>query len=148
MSWRRIEIATETFSLETPRAETKDRPRFGKGKVYKTPRTEAAEDQIKWAARSVFGMRYADFDGGVEICVYSYHCLPEKKPAYCIGRADYRKPDIDNTLKLVMDALNGIAYKDDSHVTKATAIKMPCVPHKDGNWLEVELKYYVEERVE
>lgn len=34
------------------------------------------------------------------------------------------KPDIDNTLKLVMDALNGIAYKDDTQVVNCIVSKM------------------------
>ena len=32
----------------------------------------------------------------------------------CISR---KKPDIDNCMKSVMDALNGLAYTDDSQVT-------------------------------
>ena len=35
-----------------------------------------------------------------------------------------RKPDIDNVLKVVLDALNGVAYKDDSRVVAVTARKI------------------------
>ena len=34
-----------------------------------------------------------------------------------------KKPDIDNCLKAVMDALNGIAYNDDKQVTKNYVVK-------------------------
>jgi Holliday junction resolvase RusA-like endonuclease len=34
-----------------------------------------------------------------------------------------KKPDIDNIIKAVLDALNGAAYKDDSAVVKVTAEK-------------------------
>ena len=34
------------------------------------------------------------------------------------------KPDLDNTEKLVMDALNGIAYKDDAQVVSKDTFKV------------------------
>lgn len=34
-----------------------------------------------------------------------------------------RKPDVDNVLKAVLDALNGVAYKDDSRVVHVAASK-------------------------
>ena len=34
-----------------------------------------------------------------------------------------RKPDIDNIVKVVADALNGVAYKDDSGIADLHAIK-------------------------
>jgi Holliday junction resolvase RusA-like endonuclease len=35
-----------------------------------------------------------------------------------------RKPDIDNVLKIVLDALNGVAYKDDSRVVSVSGRKI------------------------
>ena len=41
-----------------------------------------------------------------------------------IGRQpDIRKPDIDNLCKAVLDALTGVAWKDDSWVVELTATK-------------------------
>ena len=34
-----------------------------------------------------------------------------------------KKPDIDNILKVVLDALNGLAYRDDSQVISCTVLK-------------------------
>ena len=34
-----------------------------------------------------------------------------------------RKPDVDNIEKAVLDALNGIAYKDDSRVFRTGCVK-------------------------
>ena len=34
------------------------------------------------------------------------------------------KPDCDNIAKAVLDALNGLAYKDDSQVTELTVRKL------------------------
>ena len=35
-----------------------------------------------------------------------------------------KKPDIDNIMKVVLDALNGVAYFDDKQVCKVNFIKM------------------------
>ena len=34
-----------------------------------------------------------------------------------------KKPDLDNVAKIVCDALNGVAYKDDAQVVKLTVHK-------------------------
>ena len=34
-----------------------------------------------------------------------------------------KKPDIDNITKVVLDALNKFAYKDDTQITEITAVK-------------------------
>lgn len=34
-----------------------------------------------------------------------------------------KKPDIDNVIKIILDALNGIAYKDDCQVVEVIAVK-------------------------
>lgn len=35
-----------------------------------------------------------------------------------------KRPDIDNIIKIIEDALNGVAYHDDSQITKVTAMKI------------------------
>lgn len=44
------------------------------------------------------------------------------------GRSPWptKKPDADNVLKLIMDALSGCAYKDDAHVVHAWVVKRWC----------------------
>jgi len=46
------------------------------------------------------------------------------------------KPDLDNIAKIILDSLNGIAYKDDSQVVSLTVIKHysdnPCVVVRMG----------------
>ena len=37
--------------------------------------------------------------------------------------AHVKKPDIDNLVKAVLDALNGIAYEDDAQIVSITAVK-------------------------
>ena len=35
-----------------------------------------------------------------------------------------KQPDIDNIMKIVLDALNGVAYHDDSQICKVNFMKM------------------------
>ena len=46
-----------------------------------------------------------------------------------------KKPDIDNIIKAVLDALNGIAYKDDTQVVQVMAQKK----YADKAFVEVEI---------
>jgi Holliday junction resolvase RusA-like endonuclease len=48
------------------------------------------------------------------------------------------RPDIDNACKLVLDALNGVAYIDDGQVYRLTVEKWYVGPEdKVGTWIEV-----------
>lgn len=52
------------------------------------------------------------------------------------------KSDIDNCLKIVMDALNGIAYKDDAQISEAVVAKVysttPCMSVVLQEWDDEE----------
>ena len=41
-----------------------------------------------------------------------------------------KKPDIDNIVKIVLDALNKIAFKDDNQITKLDVEKIYCTEEK------------------
>ena len=62
---------------------------------------------------------------------------PKKKQALCRDRfiAPSKKPDIDNILKAIFDALNGSAFEDDSQITKVTAEKV----YAEEPFVEVEI---------
>lgn len=47
-----------------------------------------------------------------------------------------RKPDVDNIEKAVLDALNGIAYKDDARVHRTSGAKFYGAPPR----LEITIK--------
>lgn len=51
---------------------------------------------------------------------------PEKKRNEVIEKMEYPtcRPDLDNLVKAVTDALNGIAYKDDSQIVALTCRKV------------------------
>lgn len=102
----------------------KGRPRVY-GKYAKTPeKTANAENWI----RVEFRQTYPDFkpiEGPVRLNASFY-------------MAKRGKPDTDNLLKLVLDSLNGVAYRDDAQVVEIHTKKiMPCeyMPaKKPGKW--------------
>ena len=50
-----------------------------------------------------------------------------------------KKPDIDNIVKVVADALNGVAYRDDTQIVKIIAEKH----YSDIEGLEIRLEEYI-----
>lgn len=105
----------------------KARPRFTKqGHAYTPENTRDYEELVRQAYdRAAEGLY---FGGPVRLDILCRHRTPkasrQKTADMQMGliRPQVR-PDIDNVAKIIMDALNGAAYKDDSqvcelHVTK------------------------------
>lgn len=76
-------------------------------------------------------------EGPLEMKVVAYFPIPQsksKKVKEAMLKGKIRptcRPDVDNLFKIVADALNGLAYRDDSQIVRATVEKMystePCV---------------------
>ena len=81
----------------------KARPRVVKGRAYTPRRTVDAEEAIGWAFREAMP-GHEPLTGWVGMRCMFYTVT--QKP----------RADIDNFLKLVSDALNGLAYVDDRQV--------------------------------
>lgn len=121
----------------------KGRPRFTRdGHAYTDNETRAYEDKIIAYYRKQLGaFRWPD---SAVICLDVTAVYPIPKSATKAAVAGMqagrilpsRKPDIDNVLKVVLDALNGVAYKDDSRVVCVSARKMYGVEPK----LVIEMK--------
>ena len=104
----------------------KGRPRFTKnGHVYTPESTRIYEEEIKLRYKEKF--KNEMFDGNIAVEVFI-----NKKPASYLGIRKYNKllgkycnikPDTDNVVKAVLDALNGVAYADDKNVVKIYAVK-------------------------
>lgn len=108
----------------------KGRPRFARsGHVYTDDKTSDYERQIR--NRYYAAHRYVTFSDDIFVSVEVVAYLPIPKRATKAQRAGMeagdilpsRKPDADNILKIVLDALNGVAYKDDARVHKASCEK-------------------------
>lgn len=110
----------------------KGRPRFARSGnriiTYTPPDTVAYENLI--AAKAKEAMRgQRPMEGGVYLTVAVDYPVPkswsEKKKIQALigGIVPTVKPDVDNILKVVSDALNGVAWKDDAQVIWATVKK-------------------------
>jgi Holliday junction resolvase RusA-like endonuclease len=115
------------FEIDT-KPVGKGRPRFTRnGAVYTPEATAAAEKVVRWNARiAMQGKQPTDNP----VCVaLEFHFAPtrsisEKKRAALIGQAMTKKPDIDNLVKLVFDAMNRIVWMDDKQVSSLTTKKV------------------------
>lgn len=92
----------------------KGRPRFARktGHCYTPAKTENYEDKVKM----MFRLRRNDFvdmfDRPLKITLNFFI----KKPVSC--KRDYPsvRPDIDNYAKAILDAMNGVVFKDDGQI--------------------------------
>jgi len=114
-----------TFYFVIPgEPQGKGRPRFVRktGMSYTPDKTVAYEELVRQrfllCAR---GDRFAD-DAEISAHIFAHYAVPKsaskKKKAAMLADEirPMKKPDTDNIAKIVLDALNGIAYKDDSQV--------------------------------
>ena len=104
-----------TFSV--PIVKGKERHRNGKGHSYTPQSTREAEDAIRheWC-RVAYGAQ-AMPHVPVTVEIVTERRLPKSKAKGVESEPDTVRPDADNIAKLVLDALNGIAWADDSQVT-------------------------------
>lgn len=98
--------------------------RDGKIHHYNEPLADAHKTAIRWAYRAATTLR-EPLSGPVAVEVVSQRQLPKSKPKRVESEPDCFKPDADNVMKLVLDALNTFAWNDDSQVVDAHARKLP-----------------------
>ena len=103
--------------LGTPVA--KGRPRLGKFRTYTPHKTKNYEELIKLS----FINKYSKFDpfmGELRVNIDAIFEVPksysQKKKVKLLNTGYTHRPDVDNLTKAVLDALNGLAYKDDAQV--------------------------------
>ena len=108
----------------------KGRPRVTKNGTYTDSETKAYEDKIVVYYRKAFGGFRWPEGAYIRVKVIAHYPIPKKATKNALaamqagGIFPTRKPDIDNVLKIVLDALNGVAYKDDSRVVCVEAQKV------------------------
>lgn len=108
----------------------KGRHRFSKsGHTYTDSETRAYENKIIAYYRKAHGAFHFPESAFVSVNIVAF--LPIPKNATKAQRAGMetgailpsQKPDVDNIEKAVLDALNGIAYKDDARVCRTSCAK-------------------------
>lgn len=108
----------------------KGRPRFSKtGHAYTDSETRAYENKIIAYYRKSCGAFRLPDEAFLAVSITAYLPIPKsasKSKASAMDSGDIlpsRKPDVDNIEKAVLDALNGVAYKDDSRVCRTSCAK-------------------------
>jgi len=106
----------------------KARPRVTRSGITYTPTKSVNYETL---IRELFIIKYPDFrpiEGSVRLNLSAYMRIPKtsKKKTEAMERGEIRptkKPDLSNILKSVEDALNDLAYLDDSQIVSATVEK-------------------------
>lgn len=115
----------------------KERPRFNRntGRTYTPSKTKGYEKLVEWAYQcEAHGAR---FTGQISANIVAVYPVPrswsKKRQSEALNgqQLPLVKPDLDNVAKAVLDALNGLAYRDDAQVTSLSICKRygerPCV---------------------
>ena len=81
----------------------------------------------------------APFEGAVSVKVDIYRRMPKNRPKKVLRERDTYKLDADNVAKAVLDAMNGLAFVDDSQVVSLSVTKHDRT-HRDGDMVAVEIE--------
>lgn len=105
----------------------KARPRVairgGHAHAYTPAKTQEAEWRIRTAFCDTFP-GHEPWLGPVTLSITAWLAMPLSIPKKRRDVAQpIRRPDVDNFLKTVLDALNGVAFKDDSQVVTVMCSK-------------------------
>lgn len=108
----------------------KGRPRFTRsGHAFTPKRTTDYETKVKAYYLTEYPYGKAFESEPLEIILNVYMALPKsfskkKKDHMLCYEFPTKRPDSDNLLKSICDALNGVAYTDDSQIVSATVNKL------------------------
>ncbi|MGM9630385.1 RusA family crossover junction endodeoxyribonuclease [Butyricicoccus sp.] len=111
----------------------KGRPRFsrhnGRTITHTPDKTVLYENLVVTEYQAQMGaFRFPD-DAQLRMSVWAYYGIPKstskrKREAMKAGTIrPTKKPDVDNILKCVADALNGVAYRDDAQIVEVVMEK-------------------------
>lgn len=119
-------MGTVFFTVLGP-PKGKARPRFSGGHAYTPTATRTYESQVRTAYNDVaLGVR---FTGPVRMEILAFYPIPKsagkaRRAAMEAGNVQpVKKPDWDNLGKIICDALNGLAWRDDAQVVDAHVVK-------------------------
>lgn len=121
------------FLIPVAKARARFFVRGGHVRSYTPNKTSNAEGHIRAAFLEAKGQKIAK---GVPILLTANIYIP--KPASLPKRRVFAtsRPDIDNYIKLVMDALNKFAWEDDAQVITLAACKL----YGDPPRIEIEIQ--------
>jgi Holliday junction resolvase RusA-like endonuclease len=124
----------------------KGRPRFARQggfvKTYTPKKTANWEQEIAQAAKQAMGSQ-APLDTPVALSVRVYKTIPvswskaKRQQAESNAMKPIGKPDLDNYIKAIMDAGNGILWVDDSQVCELHSVKSYGSPRIEVTVMEI-----------
>ena len=138
MSEKILVIHREPFPKERPRGTII----AGHVNIYTPKKTVAEEKAIAEAWKKEHGL--LPYEGPVSVRIVLGMAVPKstsmKKKKDMLGRKirPTVKPDADNCAKLILDALNGLAYQDDNQIVDLSVRKyyteVPKILIKVSEW--------------
>ena len=112
--------------IVTGKIRGKARPRICRGHAFNPKDTVQYEKLVRDCYKQQDG-RY--LEGSIKALIIAYYKIPKsysKKRVQAIREGleqSVKKTDADNIAKIILDSLNGIAYKDDSQIIELSVIK-------------------------
>lgn len=110
------------------RARTFYNKRMGRMQSVTPQQTRSYEDLIRWSYKEAGGEYLGE--SVIQVLIYAYYPVPKsfskakREQALAGGLKPTTKPDCDNIVKVVLDALNGVAYYDDKQVVSVQCSKL------------------------
>lgn len=130
----RFEIHEKAIGKERPRYSVKTH------RMYTPKRTSTFEEKVKSAFLEKYSIQTEPTEKPLEAIIKVQFAPPEslsKKKKNTLLFTPYdKKPDCDNLAKTILDALNGLAYKDDKQITYLSVEKL----YGTENKIEVDLE--------
>lgn len=107
----------------------KERPRYNAKikRMYTPTKTSTFEEKVKWAFKSKYNIEtklsVKPFKAIITAIFAPPQSISNKKKEELLYAEYTKKPDADNIAKVILDSLNGLAYKDDNQITRLSVIK-------------------------
>jgi Holliday junction resolvase RusA-like endonuclease len=108
------------------------------GNVYTPRETAEAEDLVRTAFS--LSWRRPPLTCPVTVVLAFSMPMPKSQRHVRAGQPHTKRPDLDNLEKLVLDALNGVAYADDSQVWSKSSRK----EYGETPGIEITIKNYAD----
>lgn len=123
-------MKTLYFSITIPIAPIpKARPRLGKNGVFTPARTQNAENIIR---AYLLRARVKKIDTGIPLFLEVIFSIAHKKHR---DIPKLTRPDLDNYLKLIMDAGNNYLWNDDAQIFEINAKKI----YSKNNYIDIRV---------
>lgn len=128
----------------------KHRPKFSTINGFAQAIKVVSDVEYENIIKLLFGLAKAKdydlFDKPIKMRIEAYFPIPKsfskKQASAAVSGVLFpqKKPDADNIAKIVCDALNGVAYNDDTQVVSLTVLKKYAIEPR----VEVEIELYKE----